>query len=145
MEYNVIIVFDSNGSHVLMCRRRKNPYRGMLNFVGGKIEKDENRLEAAYRELQEETSISRININLRHIMDIAYILEDGFMEVYVGRLNDDVPISGTENELLWVDINEDFSNTARFAGCGNIYHMLSYIKTYGAQINADEKVNLNLN
>lgn len=143
MQYNVIIVFDCNQSHVLMCKRRKNPYKGMLNFVGGKIEQNENHMEAAYRELSEETSISKNDIRLTHIMDFAYVLEDGFMEVYVGALKRDVPISGIENELLWVDADEDFSDTVRFAGCGNIYHMLNYIRTYQAQIDADEKVHFN--
>ena len=142
MQYNVMIVFDTNQSHVLMCKRRKNPYQGTLNFVGGKIEEGEDHFEAAYRELLEETSISKNSINLTHIMDITYILEGGFLEVYVGTINRNVSVNGTENELLWVDINEDFSDTARFAGCGNIYHMLNYIKTYAVQINAHEKVRL---
>ena len=142
MQYNVIIVFDCDQSHVLMCKRRKNPYKGMLNFVGGKIEQNEDHVEAAYRELSEETSISKDSIHLIHIMDFTYTLEDGFMEVYVGKLKSNVQINGVENELLWVDANEDFSDISRFAGCGNIYHMLNYIKTYESQIYANEKVNL---
>jgi 8-oxo-dGTP diphosphatase len=139
MQYNVVIVFDCRKSHVLMCKRRKNPYRGMLNFVGGKIEPNENHREAAYRELREETSISKEQIQLTHLMDFTYILEDRFIETYVGTLKDDVPVDGTENELVWVDADEDFSDTARFAGCGNIYHMLNYIKTYRSKIDSDEE------
>lgn len=115
----------------------------MLNFVGGKIEKNGDHHEAAYREFLEKTSISKNNVTLTHIMDITYILEDGSMEVYVGTLISDVPANGTKNELLWIDMNKDLSNTARFAGCGNIYYMLNYIKTYEAQINAHEKIHLN--
>ena len=56
-------------------------------------------------------------------MDFAYSLEGVVLEAYAGTLKRAVPVSGTENELLWVGLDEDFSDTARFAGCGNIYHM----------------------
>ena len=36
----------------------KEPYKGMYNFVGGKVEEGETNDEAAYRELFEETGIS---------------------------------------------------------------------------------------
>ncbi len=39
-----------------MCKRTKDPYVGMYNLVGGKIEKDDDRLNEAYRELVEETA-----------------------------------------------------------------------------------------
>ena len=50
--YNAIVVFCENADKMLMCKRRKNPYKGLSNFVGGKIEKNENGLDAAYRELE---------------------------------------------------------------------------------------------
>ena len=51
---NVIAVYDLRREHVLMCIRSKNPYKGMINFVGGKVEPGEAGLAAAYRELAEE-------------------------------------------------------------------------------------------
>ena len=36
--YNVIVVFNEELTGVLMCRRTKEPYKGLSNFVGGKIE-----------------------------------------------------------------------------------------------------------
>lgn len=57
--YNLIAVFNREEDKVVMCKRKKNPYKGSANFVGGKIEKNENGIEAAYRELQEETTITR--------------------------------------------------------------------------------------
>jgi 8-oxo-dGTP diphosphatase len=140
MQYNVIVVFDENKTRVLMCRRRKDPYKGLLNLVGGKIEKDEDHIDAAYRELWEETAITKKQIHLIHVMDFTYVLEDGFLEVYAGTLYRDVLVSGTENKLIWVDVNEDFSDTSRFAGYGNIYHMMNYIKAFAPQIEAEEKL-----
>ena len=40
---------------VLFCIRAKEPYKGLYNFVGGKVEEDETNDEAAYRELYEKT------------------------------------------------------------------------------------------
>ena len=69
MKANIIAVFDKEKEKVLVCRRRKNPYKGLLNFVGGKIEKEEDGLTAAYRELWEETGITDADIELTHLMD----------------------------------------------------------------------------
>ena len=51
---NVIIVYNQE-EKVLMCKRAKEPYKGKFNLVGGKLEKGEDELLAAYRELEEET------------------------------------------------------------------------------------------
>ena len=66
--YNLIVIFNEHADKMLMCKRRKNPYKGLSNFVGGKIEENENALEAAYRELEEETAITRNDIILSHLM-----------------------------------------------------------------------------
>ena len=36
-KYNLIIVYDKEYKHVLMCLREKEPFLGLYNFVGGKI------------------------------------------------------------------------------------------------------------
>ena len=36
---NVIVIFDKNLEKILMCKRTKEPYMGMYNLVGGRIEK----------------------------------------------------------------------------------------------------------
>lgn len=47
-KYNAIVVFNKQEDKMLMCKRRKNPYKGLLNFVGGKREQNESGLDAAY-------------------------------------------------------------------------------------------------
>jgi 8-oxo-dGTP diphosphatase len=126
--YNVIAVFDSAGKNLLMCRRRKDPYKGLLNLVGGKIELSEDGLDAAYRELLEETAIRRDDITLSHLMDYTYYLQEFYLEVYFGTLKRHVAVSGTENDLHWVDLDQDFFDLTRFAGEGNIGHILEQIK-----------------
>ena len=56
---NCIVVFDKAKEKILFCKREKNPYKGLYNFVGGKLEQNESSESAAYRELFEETGIRR--------------------------------------------------------------------------------------
>ena len=55
--YNVVWVFNPERDRVLMCLRRKDPYKGLYNLVGGKIEPGESSPDAAWRELREETGL----------------------------------------------------------------------------------------
>ncbi|WP_294578477.1 NUDIX hydrolase [uncultured Thomasclavelia sp.] len=124
---NIIVIFNHNKSKLLMCKRRKDPYQGKYNFVGGKIKPDENHLEAAYRELKEETGITKQDVSLTHFMDFTYYLDDTLLETYVGIINEDIEVYGDENELVWIDLDEDFKDDNRFAGDGNIYHILKVL------------------
>jgi 8-oxo-dGTP diphosphatase len=132
--YNCIAVFDEPAERWLMCRREKDPYKGMLNLVGGKIEKDEEHLDAAYRELQEETAITRDDIRLTHLMDFYYPLDECFVEIYVGRLNKPFKPHGEENKLIWTDLHRDFFDMKRYAGEGNIGHLLEHIKLHSEEL-----------
>lgn len=127
--YNLIVVFDKSFSKMLMCRRLKEPYLGLMNFVGGKIEQGESGIDAAYRELFEETAIDGKSIDLIHLMDFSYPLDPCYVEVYVGRLKEDVTISGDENALFWQDdMSDNFFDMTRYAGEGNIGHILEHVK-----------------
>ena len=125
---NVIVVYDRTRQQILMCLRRKDPYKGKLNFVGGKLEAGETSEEAAYRELQEETGIRREQITLVHLMDMVYYTYDMKLEIFTGRLKEDVTVSGEENDLLWLDADENFEDMNRFAGEGNIAHIIEMIR-----------------
>ncbi|MDN9012710.1 NUDIX hydrolase [Brevibacillus laterosporus] len=126
--YNVLMIYNKEMDRLLMCKRLKNPYKGLRNLVGGKIESGETGIEAAYRELFEETSITKENITLHHVMDFTYYLHQCYVEVYVGKLRCDVEVSGDENELYWSDLNQDFFDMTLFAGEGNIGHMIEQVK-----------------
>jgi len=125
---NVIVVFNKQTDKMLMCKRRKDPYKGLSNFVGGKIEEGEESLYAAYRELQEETSITKKDIILTHLMDFTYYMDDCYVEVYVGKLNKEISVSGDENDLYWTDFSHDFFDPTLYAGEGNIGHIMMHIE-----------------
>lgn len=127
-KYNVIIVYNNEENEILMCERKKEPYKGMLNLVGGKVENDETELDAAYRELQEETGITSQDIILKPLMNFQYILKDMELEVYVGKLNKKIDLVEEVNKLRWINKNENFFDIHKFAGEGNIGHMLQQIE-----------------
>ncbi len=127
-KYNVIVVFDKELKKTLMCKRTKEPYMGMYNLVGGKIEKENDGLNEAYRELYEETGITKEDIILKYFMKIEYVSFDKNLEIYYGILNKKVELVEEVNKLEWVDINEDFFNINKYAGEGNIGHIIEEIK-----------------
>ena len=129
-KYNIIVIFNKEMTKTLMCKRTKEPYKGMYNLVGGKIEKENDGLNEAYRDLQEETNIQKENIELIHFMNFEYIKFNKYIEVYYGVLNNDVTLIEEVNSLEWVNINDNFFNMNKYAGEGNIGHIIEEIKIY---------------
>ena len=132
--YNVIAVFNENADKMLMCKRRKDPYKGLSNLVGGKIEKGEEGLRAAYRELREETSITENDIVLSHLMDFTYYFDNCYLEVYVGKLNKYIDVCGDENDLYWSDLDRNFFDPTKYAGEGNIGHIMMHIEMHKKEL-----------
>ncbi len=130
--YNCIMIYDKTGEKLLFCKRTKDPYLGKYNLVGGKIEREEDHFAAAYRELKEETGIDRAQVKLHHMMDFTYYNQDCYVEIYVGRLEEDVVLVEEEHPLLFLDLEkEDFFDLEQFAGEGNIGHMIEQVKEFG--------------
>jgi 8-oxo-dGTP diphosphatase len=129
--YNCIMVFSPDGRKLLFCKRTKEPYRGLYNLVGGKIENDENGLEAAYRELKEETGICSNRIQLNHMMDFTYYNQNHYViEIYVGQLNGEIELHEEINPLEWLSVDENYFDCSKFAGEGNIGHMVKQARIY---------------
>lgn len=127
---NVIVVFNENMDKLLFCIRAKEPYKGKYNFVGGKVEENETNEEAAYRELLEETGISKNDIDLDHFMDLNYFKYGNNVQVYYGILKNDVNLVEEKNKLEWVEINKELLNIDKFAGNYNIPHIIKQIQIY---------------
>ena len=130
LHMNCIVVFNKDKDSVLFCKRKKEPYSGLLNFVGGKVEKGEPSEEAAYRELFEETGIGRKQICLYRLMDITYYHQRFVLEMYVGKLEEDVNLCEEKNPLLWLPLTENFADPDRFAGEQNIAHIINVALKY---------------
>ena len=128
--YNLIAVFNPAADRWLMCKRKKPPFEGLSNLVGGKIEANEASVDAAYRELCEETGITKDDVTLTHLMDLTYHVCGFYLEVYVGRLRHDVVLTEEENELYWSVLDEDYFDSTRYAGEGNLGHILRHVLLY---------------
>ena len=127
---NLIVVFNKNLKKTLFCIREKEPYKGLYNFVGGKVEDGENNDDAAYRELFEETGISRSDIELDHFMDLNYFKYENNLQVYYGILQHDIELVEEKNKLEWVDINDGLLNNEKFAGNYNVAHIVKQIMVW---------------
>ncbi len=132
---NVILVYNKDEDKILMCKRKKEPYKGKFNLVGGKVEENENELHAAYRELQEETGITNNDITLSHIMNFQYAVSDIELEVYYGKLNKEVELVEEVNHLQWISKQENFFDLDKYAGEGNIGHMIQQAEIYKQKLN----------
>ncbi len=127
---SIIAVYNKDKSKILMCERKKEPYKGKINLVGGKVEKDETEISAAYRELEEETGITSKDIHLTYVMNFQYKILDIELEVFTGILKKDVNLIEEVNKLLWINKNENFYDLEKFAGEGNIWHIIKHIEIY---------------
>ena len=127
---NLLVVFSTDLDKVLFCIRAKEPYKGLYNFVGGKVEDNETNDEAAYRELFEETGISNKDIELDHFMDLNYFKYEKNLQVYYGILKHEVTLVEEKNKLEWVTISDDLLDNSKFAGNYNIAHIIRQIKVY---------------
>ena len=125
---NLILVYNQDEDKILMCQRAKEPFKGKFNLVGGKVEQNEEELHAAYRELQEETGITEQDISLAHLMNFQYPLNDMELEVFYGKLNKEVKLIEEVNHLQWMDKQENFFDYNKFAGEGNIGHMVRQVE-----------------
>lgn len=132
--YNCIMIYNKKKDRLLFCKRISDPYEGKFNLVGGKIDDGENHLNAAYRELEEETGITGRDVSLTHMMDFTYYNQGCYVEIYAGVLNKDVELKPEKHPLHWLELDEDFFDLERFAGEGNIGHMVQQVEIYGMGI-----------
>lgn len=133
--YNIIMLVDAAGENILMCRRIKPPYQDLYNLVGGKAEPGEDGLHAAYRELREETGVSAADVTLAHVVTFSYPaggagLPAYELQAYVGRLRQQIDVTGDENPLVWMPLTENFFDLEKFAGEGSIGHVAETVRRY---------------
>ena len=109
---------------LLLIRRRSVSYTHL----------GEDGFVAAYRELREETGIDGKDVSLRHMMDFTYYNQDCYVEVYVGTLNKKTILRPEQHPLIWLSTDENFFDLNKFAGEGNIGHMMEQVKQFGRGI-----------
>src|SRR5262249_46522292 len=65
------------GDEVLLVQRKNEPFQGKWGIPGGFVDPDEKILDAANRELEEETGISNVQLNNSPFMVILVAIRAG--------------------------------------------------------------------
>ena len=63
-------------------------------------------------------------------MDFTYYHQGLLLEIYVGKLQEDVALREEKNPLFWLSLEEDFDDRNRFAGEQNIAHIMNIARMY---------------
>lgn len=79
-------------------------------------------------------NVNKEDIVLTHLMDFTYYFDECFLEVYVGKLKQSKTVSGDENDLYWVTLGQDFFDDEKYAGEGNIGHIMKHINRYKKEL-----------
>lgn len=67
-------------------------------------------------------------------MNLTYTKWNKELEVYYGRLKNEVELIPEVNKLEWVSINNDFFDMTKYVDEGNIGHILEEIKSVSKKI-----------
>ncbi|MCA9351222.1 NUDIX hydrolase [Patescibacteria group bacterium] len=106
------LVFNEDFSKLLLIQRGKDPFIGMWAFPGGRIELDELIEFGAKRELEEETTLSDVEL---HLIDIADRVDRdprgrNISIIYYGTITNDrmdkVQGGDDAKEAKWFPIHE---------------------------------------
>lgn len=114
--YTVIVLLNGDGSKVLLTKKDRTAFAGMLNGVGGKIERGESPEEGAYREIREETSLLPDDVEMLTWLGTLTIPEqcdeknaDKFPQLYFysGVVKDEAKVHKPDSEtepVAWYEI-----------------------------------------
>lgn len=128
--YVVVFIFDKGMNNVLLLKRNKPPYQNLLNGLGGKIEDNEEPIDAVLREIKEEANIGissedkwnflfNIKFPFGVELNTFYIVKE---ETYLREVK-----SSLEGEIKWYNIEQDnllVVQNPNLAGEGNIPYCL---------------------
>ena len=106
------LIFNTFGNKttVLLIKRKNYPFEGLWAIPGGFMDMDETLIEAAHRELEEETGLSGVDLEQFYTFDA--IGRDPrhrtISTIFIGKLNkQNVEVKGNDDalEAAWFDTN----------------------------------------
>lgn len=100
------LMFITRGREVLLLKGApgKRLYANLYNGVGGHIERGEDVLSAAQRELAEETGLQGIDLWLCGVITVDIGQNPGIaIFVLRGECAEGEPVASSEGTLVWVD------------------------------------------
>ena len=111
---NAVRVFVVAGNKVL-CIRYKEENIGYIDIPGGKIEEGETGVEAAIREVKEETGIEVSNLEEAGIVIIEYPDRIYNMKVFVTSYYRGNARNNEENDAFFINIEDLLKEKKRYA------------------------------
>jgi ADP-ribose pyrophosphatase YjhB (NUDIX family) len=103
-----------DGHELLLLKKSKQPYMGLLNMIGGKLHEGELAVDAAVREVKEKTGVAMVPPTLAGIFEILISTDSGLLThavayVYVANVSkadfkDENIVIVPEKEVLHLDI-----------------------------------------
>lgn len=128
--YSLGIAFDFNENLVLIKKKHPDFQAGKYNFVGGKLEENENILDCIAREFYEETGVMVPSYNWKYVGKM-FREYDFNVSIFV-TVNEDVKNvkTMTDEEIVLVSIDE-FERSSDIANNSmtNIRTIYEFIKT----------------
>ena len=112
------IVLLSEGTDVLMIRRKGHPYLGCWALPGGFVNPDESAAEGALRELTEETDVTGYGVGDLHEIGLfskpgrdprGWIVSDAFL-VPVSRESVHFKAGDDAADAAWITVRRDGEN-----------------------------------
>lgn len=103
------LVFVQRDGKTLLLRGAANKrlWAGKLNGIGGHVEAGEDVLEAAQRELKEETGLDQVRLRLAGVITVDTGSSPGVgIFVFSGEAGPGEVLPGGEGELVWLDRGE---------------------------------------
>ena len=104
---------EGESTYVLLQQRKKQPYLGMLNIPGGKVEFGENTYDAGVRELFEESKLVVKDMKLKSIDEIItlYESENVFAHIIAYMyvcfdFSGELEVENEEGKMIWIDIED---------------------------------------
>ena len=110
---SVDMLIFSNYEHrlkLLLIRRKNHPYIQQWALPGGFLDIEEDILDAAYRELKEETSIERDQVQLYQLHTYGAVHRDPRMRVisvaHVALIHQEVQVAAKDDaeDALWFEV-----------------------------------------
>src|SRR3954451_8566451 len=103
------LCFIRNGDDVLLMKRgeHRRIFPGRYNGIGGHLERDEDPLSGALREIREETGLSVANIRLRALYNVDAKQSVGIvLFVFTAEATSRKVHDCEEGSLHWIPITE---------------------------------------
>ncbi len=102
----LIFLFDDKDRVLLIeGSSHKKLWPGLYNAIGGHIERGEDVIEAAYRELEEETGISNVLLQICGLITIDVNEHAGVgLFLFKGTYTGEVLTNSSEGKLCWKSI-----------------------------------------